>query len=121
MIKPLRKYHYVLWRILVIILPLVLIFSIIFHQVVSVDRRTVSDFNLSIEREGDSVSVVQILVLNPLRYPSCEVRAIVSGDELLLGLLSHRGEYTFRVKEKLTGLRLYDALGKKEILKHQMD
>ncbi|MBA4054891.1 MAG: hypothetical protein C0490_09280 [Marivirga sp.] len=113
MIRPLRKYHFVIWRFLALVLPLVFIAAIIARPslpyAVPISRDA---FHAELKPLNDSTLMVLIIVNRALTVPSCLVFNVTQTDELLLGKLDHQGTYEFFIKtpEKDVTLKLVDAI-----------
>ena len=119
MVKPLRKYHFILWRILAIVLPVTFVIAILMrpHSIVNY-KRIENDFSFSVKKIADSTVQVIINVKNPLKVPSCLVYASFPSKDILLGTLDHQGVYKFEIKrrdDEDIRVKLYDAIHKREI------
>jgi hypothetical protein len=119
MIKPLRKYHFYIWRMLAIALPVIFALAIFFRPD-SPDhyRQMKDDFSFGLKKLADSTLQINIEVKNALKVPSCLVYVSATPKDILLGKLDHQGVYHFEIENQpmqdIT-LRLYDAIHKKEI------
>jgi hypothetical protein len=115
MIKPLRKYHFVLWRCLAFVLPLLFVLSIVFRPK-SIERQyAAEDFSWKINSDSDSIWVVSVSVKNPLQFPSCLVYAERKEQNILLGQLDGVGDYIFETPAQIVRIRLFDAIHQKDI------
>ena len=118
MIRPLRKYHFFIWRLAAFLLPL-LFFLAIWLRPNSFENYQgfENDFSFNLKKLTDSTAQVIIDVKNSLKVPSCLVYVSFSTKDVLLGTLNRRGLYNFEVKtkEQEIRLRLYDAIHKREI------
>jgi hypothetical protein len=119
MIKPLRRYHFVLWRLLAVVMPVLFVSAIWLRPDPGPDYRSVEkDFSFRLHHLSDSTSRIDIDVKNSLRVPSCVVYASVTSQDLLLGQIGQKGTYHFEIENKShdnVQLRLYDPLHKREI------
>jgi hypothetical protein len=119
MIKPLRRYHFTLWRILAVVMPFLFILAIWLRPDSRSDYHSVEkDYSFGLQHLSDSTSQINIDVKNPLRVPSCIVYASIGQQRVLLGKLGSQGTYRFEIENKNqrdVELRLYDPLSKKEI------
>jgi hypothetical protein len=120
MIRPLRRYHFVLWRILTVVLPVFFILALWLRPASGENYLSVEkDFSFGIEALSDSTSQISIDVKNALKVPSCVVYASVATRNILLGKLEQKGTYHFEIENKSHGdiqLRLFDPLHNKEIV-----
>jgi hypothetical protein len=115
MIKPLRKYHFVLWRCLAFALPLLFVLAIVFRPNPIERQYAAEDFSWKINSDSDSIWVVSVAVNNPLQFPSCLVYAEGGTQKLLLGQLDGVGDYTFHAPAQIVRIRLFDAIHQKDI------
>lgn len=118
MIKPLRKYHFFIWRLLALALPVAFVAAFIvrphLHEVESIAK---DSFYIDRKTLSDSTSMIVITVNKPLTVPSCLVFHVTKTKEILLGKLSHQGKYEFIIEstEKDMTLKLVDAIHQKVI------
>lgn len=115
MIRPLRKYHFILWRCLAVALPLLFVLAIVFRPPSHEIHYEAEDFSWKINSTSDSVSVVSISVKNPLKFPSCLVYAKRDAQKKLVGQLDGVGDYRFDVPSDITLIQLVDAIHQHEI------
>ncbi len=115
MIRPLRKYHFVLWRCLALVLPLMFVLAIVFRPGSIETQNASEDFSLKISKTSDSVWVVSVSVKNSLQYPSCLVYAESGTLKVLLGQLEGVGDYPFRLPFHEGRIQFFDAIHQKEI------
>ncbi len=124
MIKPLRKYHFFIWRILAVLLPVTFVAAILLRPNSFVDhQQKENDFSFSIKTLTDSTAQIKINVKNALKVPSCLVYASLSSEDVLLGKIENRGLHNFEIKtqvEKSVSIRLYDAVHQREIMHAQL-
>ncbi len=110
--------HFITWHLLALVLPFVFVLSIALRPE-TVDKISVSDEDLRAEIRlvTDSTSLLLIDVLKPLDVASCVVYQVFDGKEVLLGKLSHQGQFSFSITRKgeKVALRLYDIIGRKTI------
>lgn len=117
MIKPLRKYHFILWRGLAIVLPLMFVLSIVFRPTSIEKQSDTEDFSWKINAASDSIWIVSVSVKNPLQYPSCLVYAESGTQKVLLGQLEGVGDYSFKLPFQEGRIQFFDAIHQKEITK----
>ena len=113
MIKPLRKYHFVIWHVLAVLLPLFFIVAVLFRPVAPSGKATGNNkFSATIESNTDSTSLVTLDVGKFIKTPSCVVILSNPSREWVLGTLDRQGIYTF-VTPKIelpATLKLWDAI-----------
>jgi hypothetical protein len=118
MVKPLRKYHYMIWRLLAILLPFVFIMAIVVRPAIYSTEKTGDELvTANVSPHTDSTFVVTITVGRPINVPSCVVILSTSEKEMLLGTLNRQGRYTFIVPSFAGegSLNLVDAIHQKRI------
>jgi hypothetical protein len=120
MIRPLRTIHFYFWRVFGLFLPVIFFLAVAFHPHRPKEVTSPQDFLLTSHLNSDSSATVSISVLNALKFPSCEVIAISQGTETLIGLLHRKGKYEFRVRSRLSKIRLYDRIKGRQILEYQI-
>lgn len=119
MIRPLRKYHFAIWRFLAVLLPLVFIAAILVRPPGQSAHKYGNDtFSATLESKTDSTSVVTINVLRPVKTPSCVAILSTPSRESVLGTLNQPGVYTFVVPKVEQGatLNLRDAVRQRSIV-----
>ena len=113
MIKPLRKYHFVIWHILAVLLPLFFIAAILFRPVTPSWKAIGSnEISARIESNTDSTSLITLDVGKFIKTPSCAVILSNPSREWVLGTLDRQGVYTFvtpKIEPPAT-LKLWDAI-----------
>lgn len=118
MIRPLRNFHFITWRLIALVLPVVFILAITLRPYIAKKvRNTGTSFLMEIRNASDSTSMLVITVVRPLEVPSCLVFATLKGGEILLGKLDHQGQYSYDIPgtDQPVTVRLYDPLKKKAI------
>jgi len=118
MIRPLRKYHFVIWCFWAVCLPIALGLAIIVQPQLPTNLRNVKNtFQAELKSMTDSTSLIRINVLKPISSPSCLVFSTVGNRDILLGKLDHQGPYTFIISNPKQDviLKLYDGIHKKTI------
>jgi hypothetical protein len=119
MIRPLRRYHFFVWRIVAVILPILFIAALYFRPTHRVDyKRSEKDFTFEVERLTNSTAQVNIHVINPLKVASCVAYQVDATRDILLGTLDHTGKHSFNVSHINSGelrIKLMDVLHQKEI------
>ena len=120
MIRPLRKYHFIVWRVFALVLPIAFTMALVLRPVSKYALPSEKDFEFSVVAT-DSLSSITIEVLNPIQSASCVVYAH-SRDEkkYLLGSLSNTGHYSFQCSVPIVSVSLYDAIRAKEIIAHRV-
>ena len=118
MIRPLRKFHFITWHLLALLLPVAFILAIALRP--GIAERVLhagEPFLMDIRNTTDSTSLLVITVARPLEVPSCLVFITIKGKEFLLGKLDHQGQYSYEIPapDQQVALRLYDPIGKKTI------
>jgi hypothetical protein len=119
MIRPLRKYHYYIWRILLMVLTLTFALSLLWRPNTKTESAFTDDFRITTHM-GDSSFVLKIMVLNPIRHPSCGVYGSTASGEIFLGMLDKRDMYTFTSKTPFTEVLLIDKLHGRIILEKSL-
>jgi hypothetical protein len=120
MIKPLRKYHYMVWRLWAVLLPIAFVVAITVRPVhtpaMKADEET---FTAKITANTDSTFVVTIQVGKPIKVPSCVAILSSTKKDLVLGTLDRQGVYNFNIPtfEGPAHLNLVDAIRQKTITK----
>ena len=119
MIRPLRKYHFAIWSILAVLLPMVFIVAILVRPP-GQSAPTYGDdtFSAKIESKTDSSSIITVNVLSPLKTPSCVAILSTHSRETVLGTLNRSGVYNFIVPKVEQGatLNLRDAIRQRSIM-----
>lgn len=119
-----RKYHFIIWRILAIALPVTFAAAILMRPRFVVNQHRIeNDFSFSVKKIADSTVQVIINVKNPLKVPSCLVYASFASKDILLGTLDHQGLYKFEIKkqdDQDIHVKLYDVIHKREIKRVQL-
>jgi hypothetical protein len=120
MIKPLRKYHYIVWRLWAILLPLAFVVAITVRPVHPLVMKADEEaFTAKIVADTDSTFVVTIQVGKPIKVPSCVAILSSTKKDLVLGTLDRQGIYNFNIPafEGPAHLNLVDAIHQKTITK----
>jgi hypothetical protein len=118
MIKPLRNYHFLLWHILAVLLPLVFVAALMVRpslpERLSIPKETFEAKRMTL---SDSTSMILITVNRPLTVPSCLLFNVSGKKEILLGKLDHQGPYRFIVAtpDKIITLKFFDAIHQRTI------
>lgn len=115
MIRPLRKYHFIVWQIAAVILPVLFALAIFFRPASVAQGNAPDDFSIAVTKAPDSLWRVSISLRNQLRTPSCLVYGEAGGRKILLGQLDKQGEYSFTVVMQLSRIILFDAIHQREI------
>lgn len=115
MIRPLRRYHFIVWQIAAAALPTLFALAILFRPASPPQGNAPDDFSFAVNKAADSLWRVSITLNNPLQTPSCLVYGEAGGQKILLGQLNTEGEYSFTVVKQLDRVILFDAIHQKEI------
>lgn len=123
MIRPLRKYHFLIWRILAVVLPVVFILAILFRpDSISKYDQVKNDFSFNVKKLTNSTAQLTVVLKNSLQVPSCLVYISSNSKDVLLGKVDHQGSHSFEIpvdQENVT-VKLYDAIHKKEIMRTEL-
>ncbi len=130
MTSGLRKAHKYIWLILVIIIPIVILFSIkdlaIFSsendevsQIKYSENKKIVSFENDIVRASFSENQIKIILKTTLKNPSSVVYAIdAKGNKfLVIGQLTTAGIYTFKSNASPKGIIISDDLKDVQITK----
>lgn len=120
MIKPLRKYHFLVWRLWAVLLPIAFVVAIIVRPVQAPTRKVDEEaFTANIVTNNDSTFVVTIQVGKPIKVPSCVAILSLSQKDVVLGTLDRQGRYNFTIPtfDGPAILNLVDAIHQKTIMK----
>jgi len=123
MIRPLRKYHFFIWRMVAVVIPVIFILSLLLRpDSISNYDQVKNDFSFDVKKLTNSTAQVTVELKNPLQVPSCLVYISSNSKDVLLGEVTHRGAYRFEIpvdQENIT-VKLYDAIHKKEIMRTEL-
>ena len=124
MIRPLRRCHFFIWRILVVVFPILFCLAILLRPASTSEHDDINevDFSFMLSTLTTDMNRLTVELKNPLRVPSCIVYASYDSRELLLGKLDRKGSYHFDIPTtpKAITVRLYDAIHKKEITRAEV-
>jgi hypothetical protein len=124
MIRPLRKYHFLIWRILAVLLPVVFCLAIVLRSESPKEHEQINkdDFGFKITKLTSDSGQLTIEVRNSLTVPSCLVYLSSPPQNILLGKIDQTGSYHFDtpIFEKAVTIRLYDPIHKKEIIQSEL-
>ena len=118
MIKPLRKYHLVIWLVLALLLPLFFAMAILFRPSDTSSIETGDNgFSATIESNTDSTYLFTLDVGKPVKTPSCVIIRSNQSRDLDVGTLDRQAIYTFVTPRVglLATLKLWDAIPHKSI------
>lgn len=123
MIRPLRKYHFFIWRIIAVMLPVIFFLAIVFRpDSISKYAQVKDDFSFSVKKLTNSMARLTVELKNPLQVPSCLVYISLNSKDVLLGKVDQKGSYDFEIpatQESIT-VRLYDGIHKQEITRTEL-
>ena len=113
MISPLRAYHFMLWKLWAVFLPVGFVCAILFRPSLK-DSAPVAmaGFSAAVSNISDSTSLLQISVAGQIPFPSCLLYLHFDDKNILLGNLNKAGNYTFQIppQQGQTVLELYDPV-----------
>jgi len=119
MIRPLRRYHFFIWGILAVFLPIMFCLAIFLRPDAppQYERMNKDDFSFTMKKLTKNVGQLTIELKNSLSVPSCVVYLSSPSQNVLLGTIEQIGSYHFDIPvfEKAVTVRLYDPIHKKEI------
>ncbi len=119
MIRPLRKYHFLVWRVFALVLPIAFTMALVLRPISKNSLPHEKDFEFNIVTT-DSLSSITIDVFNPVQAASCVVYAHSTDEKkYLLGNLTRTGHYLFRCSAPIVSVSLYDVIREKEIITHR--
>src|SRR5258708_2060708 len=119
MIRPLRKYHFIVWRVFALVLPIAFTMALVLRPTSKNSLANEKDFEFNIVAT-DSLSSISIDVYNPIQAASCVVYAHSAGEKkYLLGNLTKTGHYSFQCSAPIVSVSLYDAIREREIITHR--
>jgi hypothetical protein len=113
MIRPLRKYHFFIWHLQALVLPVVFVTAFIVRpSLPDVEASAKDTFYAERKTLSDSTSMIVISVNKPLTVPSCLIFHVTRTKETLLGKLDHQGMYEFIIQspESTVTLKLIDPI-----------
>lgn len=113
MIKPLRKFHFIFWRIWAVLLPFVFIAAILFRPPAGTYARNIkAQFSADLDHVNDTTSLLRISIRGHLSIPSCLVFRHFHGEKILIGRLNHPGAYAFEIprEDGQALVELYDPI-----------
>ena len=124
MIRPLRSYHFFIWRVLAVVLPVVLCMAIVLRPESRPGYNNVNqeDFSFTITKLLNDSGRLTVEVKNSLKVPSCLVYLYSPSQNQLLGKIDQLGSYHFEIplKEQPVIIRLYDPIHKREITRQEV-
>jgi hypothetical protein len=119
MIRPLRKYHFFIWSVLAVVLPVVFCLAIVLRPESrpGYDKAKQEDFYFTITKLSSNSGRLTVELKNSLKVPSCVVYLSSSSQNQLLGKIDQVGSYHFDIplKEQPVSIQLYDPIHKREI------
>jgi hypothetical protein len=119
MIRPLRSYHFFIWRVLAVVLPVVFCLAIVLRPEFrpGYDKMEKENFSFSITKLSSDTGRLTVELKNSLKVPSCVVYLSSPSQNQLLGKIDHLGSYHFDIplKEQPVSVQLYDPIHQKEI------
>ncbi|HTE30867.1 MAG TPA: hypothetical protein VK666_10875 [Chryseolinea sp.] len=120
MIRPLRTYHFYLWRSFALALPLIAVLAVLYRPVTTPAAARSEDFLVDVTNSGDTLYTIKLTVANPLKFPTCVAYSTSGNNKTLLGLVDHRGQYDFVVKRSQSDFILTDVIHGNEIVRKSL-
>ena len=119
MTRSLRGYHFFIWRVLAVLLPVVFCLAIFLRPESSpgYDKVNEEDFSFTITKLSNDRGRLTVELKNSLKVPSCVVYLSSRSQNQLLGKIDRQGSYHFDIplKEQHVSIQLYDPIHKREI------
>ena len=119
MIRPLRSYHFFIWRVLAVVLPVVFCLAIFLRPESrpGYDKVSEADFSFTITKLSNDTGRLTVELKNSLKVPSCVVYLLSPPQNLLLGKIDHVGSHHFDIPltTKTVSVQLYDPIHSIEI------
>lgn len=121
MIKSLRTYHFSIWRVFALALPIAFTMALVLRPMSTQSTVGQNKFTFDLKRSKDE-SIIGVHLTNALQSPSCLIYALPkSGEKKLLGTIHRPGEHVFTYSGKIIGVQLFDLIRQKEIHTHYFD
>ncbi len=124
MIRPLRSYHFFIWRVLAVVFLLCFVWLLFFDRILlrDIDKVKKEDFSFTITKLSNDTGRLTVELKNSLKVPSCVVYLSSPSQNQLLGKIDQLGSYHFDIplKEKPVSIQLYDPIHKKEITRQEV-
>lgn len=121
MIKPLRKYHFIAWRVIAITLPLAFTLAMAFRPRIKLAKTYGKECIIQTKQVTDSTLIISIEVRNPIRVPNCLVYAQVNGKNLLVGNITTTGIYSFDAPVTAKAIILFDKIHHVELKNQRVE
>ena len=128
----LRKTHKIVWMLLVILVPVLIVFSIleikeplltdadlVVTKSLAPQKMVFEDVNFRVGvATGEGEDTLQIILKRPLKSASAVVFGITSkgNKQEYLGTIDKKGVYTFRIKKSLKNIKIHDGLKGEDII-----
>jgi hypothetical protein len=119
MIKPLRSVHFIVWRVLALVIPIAFVLALLFRPKRQAEQKNVDNFRFTSLRQDSSFQIT-IQLLNPLTTPSCLVYAVNEQQKILLGKIETKRTYIFYSPARTKKILLFDGIHKEEILTYSI-
>ena len=124
MTRPLRSYHFFIWRGLALVLPVVFCLAIVLRPESrpGYDKMKGEDFSFTITKLSNDTGRLTVELKNSLKVPSCVVYLSSSSQDQLLGKIDQLGSYHFDIplKAQPVSIQLYDPIHKREITRQEV-
>lgn len=124
MIRPLRTYHFFVWRVLAIALPVVFCLAIVLRPESrpGYDKARDEDVTFTITKLSNDTGRLTVELTSPLKVPSCAVYISSPSQNQLLGKIDQLGSYHFDIplKEPHVSVQLFDPIHKREITRKEV-
>lgn len=127
MTSGLRKAHKYVWLLLIIIVPIVMIFSIKDLDILSLNQKTSTSFKSSKKpalktAENGFIkaslyeNTVEIILKSPLKSSSAIIYSLKDENKSdIIGQVSSVGVYSFKLKEPIKAILLFDEIKNEDI------
>jgi hypothetical protein len=118
MVKSLRQYHYLIWRLWAILLPIAFLTAIALRPELPLPNEgDETAFTAILSPDTDSTLVVTVTLGKPIKVASCVAILSSAQKEIVLGTLDRPGRYRFIVPsfDGEGTLNLVDAIHKQRI------
>jgi hypothetical protein len=124
MIRPLRSYHFFIWCVLAVVLPVLFCLAIFLRPESrpGYDKVSGEDFSFTITKLSNDWGRLTVELKNSLKVPSCVVYLSSPSQNQLLGKIDHLGSYHFDIplKGQPVSIQLYDPIHKREITRQEV-
>jgi hypothetical protein len=124
MIRPLRSYHFFIWRVLAVVLPVLFCLAIVLRPKSRPGYGKVKKekFSFTITKLSNDTGRLTIELNNSLKVPSCVVYLSSASQNQLVGKIDQVGSYHFDIplNDQPVNIQLYDPIHKREITRQEV-